>query len=165
VTARSGVQLAGQRQAPRGTQHPDRDAQFRYINEQVKDHQADGDPVISVDTKKREQLVRLSMAGREWRPRGEPVQVEDHSFFFNRPDVQQAIPYGIYDITRNTGRVNVGVDHDTSMFAVESIRRWWTGRGRLDYPVASRLAVGGADGDHAVGGAAMTKRRSVEPFV
>jgi hypothetical protein len=72
-----------------GAQHPDRDAQFRYINEQVKQHQGDDEPVISVDTKKREQIGRLPMAGREWRPRGEPVEVEDHHFFFSGPDVQQ----------------------------------------------------------------------------
>jgi predicted DNA-binding protein YlxM (UPF0122 family) len=81
------------------------------------------------------------MAGREWRPRGEPVEVEDHSFFFTGPEVEQAIPYGIYDLTRNTGWVNVGVDHDTSVFAVESIRRWWQARGRWDYPTASRLLI------------------------
>jgi hypothetical protein len=98
-------------------------------------------PVISVDTKKREQLGRLPMGGREWRPKGEPVQVEDHSFFFTGPDVEQAIPYGIYDITRNTGWVNVGVDHDTSVFAVESVRRWWKVRGGRDYPEASRLLI------------------------
>jgi hypothetical protein len=97
--------------------------------------------VISVDTKKREQLGRLPMAGREWRPKGKPVQVEDHSFFFTGPDVEQAIPYGIYDITRGTGWVNVGTDHDTSVFAVESIRRWWRARGREDYPGASRLLI------------------------
>src|SRR6266545_2866476 len=91
-----------------GAQHPDRDAQFRYTNEQVKDHQAGGEPVISVDTKKREQLGRLPMAGREWRPKGERVKVEDHSFFTG-PEVEQAIPYGIYDITRGTGWVNVGL--------------------------------------------------------
>jgi transposase len=133
-----------------GAQHPDRDAQFRYINEQVKQHQADGEPVVSVDTKKREQIGRLPMAGREWRPRGEPVEVEDHHFFFSGPDVQQAIPYGIYDIARNTGWVNVGVDHDTSVFAVESIRRWWRCRGSLDHPKASRLLItsdaGGSNG-------------------
>ncbi|WSB82351.1 ISAzo13 family transposase [Streptomyces cellulosae] len=133
-----------------GAQHPDRDAQFRYINEQVKQHQGDDEPVISVDTKKREQIGRLPMAGREWRPRGEPVEVEDHHFFFSGPDVQQAIPYGIYDIARNTGWVNVGVDHDTSVFAVESIRRWWRCRGSLDYPKASRLLItsdaGGSNG-------------------
>ena len=120
----NGFSLQGNAKTLEGEQHPDRDAQFRYINEQVKDHQAAGEPVISVDTKKREQLGRLPMGGREWRPKGEPVEVEDHSFFTG-PDVEQAIPYGIYDITRNTGWVNVGVDHDTSVFAVESIRRWW----------------------------------------
>jgi transposase len=133
-----------------GAQHPDRDAQFRYLNQQVKDHQADGEPVISVDTKKREQLGRLPMAGREWHPRGQPVKVEDHHFFFTGPEVEQAIPYGIYDLTRNTGWVNVGVDHDTCVFAVESIRRWWQARGSLDYPQASRLLItadaGGSNG-------------------
>jgi hypothetical protein len=124
-----------------GAQHPDRDAQFRYLNEQVKDHQADGEPVVSVDTKKREQLGRLPMAGREWHPTGEPVEVEDHHFFFTGPDVEQAIPYGIYDLTRNTGWVNVGVDHDTAVFAVASIRRWWRARGSRDYPTASRLLI------------------------
>ena len=137
----NGFSLQGNAKTLEGDQHPDRDAQFRYINEQAKEHQAAGEPVISVDTKKREQLGRLPMGGREWRPKGEPVQVEDHSFFFTGPDVEQAIPYGIYDITRNTGWVNVGVDHDTSVFAVESIRRWWKVRGSRDYPQASRLLI------------------------
>jgi transposase len=147
---REGFSLQANVKTLEGAQHPDRDAQFRYLNEQVKDHQADGEPVISVDTKKREQLGRLPMAGREWRPKGEPVQVEDHHFFFTGPDVEQAIPYGIYDLARNTGWVNVGVDHDTSVFAVESIRRWWRARGRRDYPTASRLLItadaGGSNG-------------------
>ncbi len=137
----AGFSLQANAKTLEGAQHPDRDAQFRYINEQVKDHQAGGEPVISVDTKKREQLGRLPMAGREWRPKGEPVQVEDHSFFFTGPEVEQAIPYGIYDITRDSGWVNVGTDHDTSVFAVESIRRWWRARGREDYPDASRLLI------------------------
>jgi hypothetical protein len=137
----NGFSLQGNAKTLEGEQHPDRDAQFRYINEQVKDHRAAGEPVISVDTKKREQLGRLPMGGREWRPKGEPVQVEDHSFFFTGSDVEQAIPYGIYDITRNAGWVNVGVDHDTSVFAVESIRRWWKVRGGRDYPEASRLLI------------------------
>src|SRR5947208_2377487 len=137
----NGFSLQGNAKTLEGDQHPDRDAQFRYINEQVKDHQAGGGPVVSVDTKKREQLGRLPMGGREWRPKGEPVQVEDHSFFFTGPDVEQAIPCGIYDVTRNTGWVNVGVDHDTSVFAVESIRRWWKVRGSQDYPGASRLLI------------------------
>lgn len=145
----AGFSLQANAKTLEGAQHPDRDAQFRYINEQVKDHQASGEPVISVDTKKREQLGRLPVAGREWRPQGEPVAVEDHHFF-SGPDVEQAIPYGIYDITRNTGWVNVGVDHDTSVFAVESIRRWWKARGSLDHPNASRLLItadaGGSNG-------------------
>ena len=146
----AGFSLQANAKTLEGAQHPDRDAQFRYINEQVKGHQAGDEPVISVDTKKREQLGRLPMAGREWRPKGEPVEVEDHSFFFTGPEVEQAIPYGIYDIVRNTGWVNVGVDHDTAVFAVESIRRWWRARGSLDYPTATRLLItadaGGSNG-------------------
>ncbi|GLW99408.1 ISAzo13 family transposase [Microtetraspora sp. NBRC 16547] len=146
----AGFSLQANVKTLEGAQHPNRDAQFRYINEQVKAHQADGEPVISVDTKKREQLGRLPMAGREWRPKGEPVEVEDHHFFFTGPDVQQAIPYGIYDVAANTGWVNVGVDHDTSVFVVESIRRWWKARGSHDYPKASRLLItadaGGSNG-------------------
>ena len=145
-----GFSLQGVAKTLEGAQHPDRDAQFRYINEQVKQHQAADEPVISVDTKKREQIGRLPMAGREWRPKGEPVRVEDHHFFFSGPDVEQAIPYGVYDLARNTGWVNVGVDHDTSVFAVESIRRWWRVRGRLDYPSAAKLLItadcGGSNG-------------------
>ena len=137
----AGFSLQANAKTLEGAQHPDRDAQFRYIHEQVKDHQAGGEPVISVDTKKREQLGRLPMAGREWRPKGRPVEVEDHSFFFTGPEVEQAIPYGIYDLTHGTGWVNVGTDHDTSVFAVESIRRWWRARGREDYPGASRLLI------------------------
>jgi len=137
----AGFSLQANAKTLEGAQHPDRDAQFRYVNEQVKDHQAGGEPVISVDTKKREQLGRLPMAGREWRPKGEPVEVEDHSFFSTGPEVEQAIPYGIYDITRDSGWVNVGTDHDTSVFAVESVRRWWRARGREDYPGASRLLI------------------------
>ena len=146
----SGFSLQANTKTLEGTQHPDRDDQFRYLNEQARDHRDAGEPVVSVDTKKREQLGRLPMAGREWRPRGQPVEVEDHHFFFSGPDVEQAIPYGIYDLARNSGWVNVGVDHDTSVFAVESIRRWWTARGRLDYPAATRLLItadaGGSNG-------------------
>jgi transposase len=101
----AGFSLQANAKTLEGTQHPDRDAQFRYINEQVKDHQADGQPVVSVDTKKREHLGRLPMAGREWRPAGDPVQVEDHHFYFTGPDVEQAIPFGIYDLARDTGWV------------------------------------------------------------
>ncbi|MFE4337468.1 ISAzo13 family transposase [Streptomyces sp. NPDC056831] len=137
----SGFSLQGTAKTVEGKQHPDRDAQFRYINEQVKQHQAAGEPVISVDGKKKEQLGLLPNAGREWRPAGDPVRVEDHSFFTVGADVEQAIPYGIYDITADTGWVNVGVDHDTSAFAVASIRRWWEARGAGDYPHATRLLI------------------------
>jgi hypothetical protein len=150
LLAAAGFSLQANAKTLEGTQHPDRDAQFGYINDQAKEHQAAGEPVISVDTKKREQLGRLPMAGREWRPAGEPVEVEDHHFFFTGPDVEQAIPYGIYDLARNSGWVNVGVDHDTSVFAVESIRRWWRARGCRDYPAATRLLItadaGGSNG-------------------
>ena len=101
-----------------GNQHPDRDAQFRYLNEQANDHQAAGQPVISVDTKKKELVGQYKNGGREWRPKGEPVRVDVHDF----PDRElgKAIPYGIYDLAANTGWVNVGTDHDTAAFAVES---------------------------------------------
>jgi hypothetical protein len=135
-----GFSLQGTAKTLEGDQHPDRDAQFRYINEQVKGHQAAGEPVISVDAKKKEQLGLLPMAGQEWRPAGQPVEVEDHSFFAG-PRVETVVPYGIYDVSANTGWVNVGVDHDTAAFAVASIRRWWQARGRLDYPRASRLLI------------------------
>ncbi|MEV6156469.1 ISAzo13 family transposase [Nonomuraea sp. NPDC052129] len=136
-----GFSLQASTKTLEGAQHPDRDAQFRYLNEQVKQHQAAGQPVISIDAKKKEQLGQLPNPGRQWRPRGDPVQVEDHSFYFIGPDVEVAIPFGIYDLTRDTGWVNVGTDHDTSVFAVESIRRWWHSRGHLDYPAADRLLI------------------------
>jgi hypothetical protein len=124
-----------------GKQHPDRDAQFRYISDQVKRHQAVGQPVISVDAKKKEQLGQLPNPGLAWRPKGDPVQVEDHSFYFTGPGTEVAIPFGIYDLARDAGWVNVGTDHDTSAFAVASIRRWWAARGRIDYPDAGRLLI------------------------
>ena len=137
----NGFSLQGTSKTLEGSQHPDRDAQFRYINDQVEAHQEAGDPVVSVDTKKKEQLGQLPAAGREWRPRGQPVQVEDHSFFSAGPDVAVAVPYGIYDLSADSGWVNVGVDHDTSAFAVASIRRWWQSRGTQDYPHARRLLI------------------------
>jgi hypothetical protein len=135
-----GFSLQGTAKTLEGKQHPDRDAQFRYINEQVKEHQATGQPVISVDAKKKEQIGQLPAAGREWRPAGKPVEVEDHSFFAG-PHVESVIPYGIYDMAANTGWVNVGTDHNTSTFAAASIRRWWQARGQHDYPEASRLLI------------------------
>jgi hypothetical protein len=141
VLRSNGFSLQGTAKTLEGEQHPDRDAQFAYINEQVKTHQAAGEPVVSVDAKKKEQLGQLPATGREWRPKGDPVEVEDHSFFSMGPEVPLAIPYGIYDLTTDAGWVNVGVDHDTSAFAVASIRRWWAARGHADYPSAHRLLI------------------------
>jgi transposase/DNA-binding transcriptional regulator YdaS (Cro superfamily) len=136
-----GFSLQASAKTLEGKQHPDRDGQFRYINEQVKEHQSAGQPVISIDAKKKEQLGQLPNPGRQWRPAGDPVQVEDHSFYFIGPDVDVAIPFGIYDLAKDSGWVNVGTDHDTSAFAVESIRRWWRARGQADYPDADRLLI------------------------
>src|SRR3954451_7423090 len=137
----NGFSLQGTAKTLEGAQHPDRNAQFHYINEQVKAHQVAGEPVISVDAKKKEQLGQLPAAGREWRPKGDPVQVDDHSFFTAGPEVELAVPYGVYDLTADAGWVNVGIDHDTSAFAVASIRRWWQARGATDYPGAHRLLI------------------------
>jgi|HubBroStandDraft_6_1064221.scaffolds.fasta_scaffold202875_1 hypothetical protein len=143
-----GFSLQGNAKTIEGTQHPDRDGQFRYISEQARAHLASGDPVISVDTKKKEQVGQYASPGRAWRPAGDPVRVRDHDF--PGPGQGKAIPYGIYDLAANAGWVNVGTDHDTAAFAVESVRRWWHGRGRADYPGARRLLItadaGGSNG-------------------
>jgi len=131
-----------------GSRHPDRDAQFRYIAGQAEEHLAAGQPVISVDAKKKEQVGEYAQAGREWRPKGDPVRVRDHGFADRQGG--HAIPYGIYDVGANTGFVNVGTDHNTAALAVESIRRWWQLAGRDAYPAAARLLVccdaGGSNG-------------------
>jgi transposase len=131
-----------------GTAHPDRDAQFGYLNEQVKVFLADGLPVISVDTKKKELIGAFKNGGQEWQPKGQPERVNVHDF--PDPKVGKAIPYGIYDVGRNTGWVNVGQDHDTASFAVESLRRWWRKVGAATYPTADRLLIcadsGGSNG-------------------
>ena len=131
-----------------GRRHPDRDAQFRYIAVRAREHLAAGQPVISVDARKKEEVGEYAQAGREWRPKGDPVKVRDHSFAGEQGG--HAIPYGIYDVAANTGFVNVGTDHNTAAFAVESIRRWWQLTGQDAYPGARRLLVccdaGGANG-------------------
>ena len=130
----NGFSLQGTAKVLEGDQHPDRDAQFRYINAQVKDHQAAGEPVISVDAKKKEQLGLLPMNGREWQPT-RPAECRSRTTASGPARTSRPwFPYGIYDMTANTGWVNVGVDHDTAAFAVASIRRWWQARGHLDYP-------------------------------
>jgi len=144
-----GFSLQAPSKVLEGARHPDRDAQFRYINDQVKDHIATGDPVISVDTKKKELVGEYKNGGREWGPAGRPVQVKTHDFL-DRQGQGKAIPYGIYDIAANTGWVSVGTDHDTAAFAVASISRWWQARGRHEYPHAARLLItadaGGSNG-------------------
>jgi hypothetical protein len=131
-----------------GAQHADRDAQFRYLNEQAKVHLAAGQPVVSVDSKKKELVGRFANGGREWQPAGEPERVNVHDF--PDPTLGKAIPYGVYDLGANTGWVSVGVDHDTAAFAVQTLRRWWQQVGRVAYPQAERLLVcadaGGSNG-------------------
>jgi hypothetical protein len=130
-----------------GSQHPDRDAQFGHINTTAADFLAAGDPVVSVDAKKKELVGEYANAGREWQPKGQPVQVNGHDF---PAGVPKAIPYGVYDIGADAGFVSVGVDHDTAPFAVNAIRTWWQRVGRVRYPRTRRLLVtadgGGSNG-------------------
>ncbi len=148
VLRQEGFSLQGNAKTIEGRQHPDRDAQFRYISGQVAGHLADGQPVISVDTKKKEKVGNFASNGAEWEPEGRPVQVRDHDF----PDEElgKAVPYGVYDVAANAGWVNVGTDGDTAAFAVESIRRWWQAVGQPGYPDATRLLItadaGGSNG-------------------
>jgi Rhodopirellula transposase DDE domain len=140
--------LQSNRKTEEGADHPDRDAQFRHINAQVKRALATGAPVISVDTKKKELLGNYQNSGRQWLPAKQPVNVNGHDF--PSPDVPRAYPYGIYDLARNSGFVNVGTDHDTGAFAVASIRGWWRSEGRALYSQARALLItadaGGSNG-------------------
>ena len=126
--------LQSNRKTEEGTDHPDRDAQFRHINAAVKNCLAQGSPVISVDTKKKELIGNYQYGGQQWLPAKHPT-VQGHDF--PSPDVPRAYPYGIYDLGRNSGFVNVGTDHDTGAFAVTSIRGWWRHEGRRLYPKAA----------------------------
>ena len=140
--------LQSNRKTKEGTSHPDRDDQFKHINRQVKAFQKRGQPVISVDTKKRELLGDFKQKGPEWRPKGEPRKVRVHDF--EDKQLGHAIPYGVYDLTYNQGWVSVGIDHDTAEFAVETIRHWWYEMGQEFYPSADELLVtadaGGSNG-------------------
>jgi hypothetical protein len=144
----NGFSLQANAKVLEGAQHPDRDAQFRYINAQAGEHQAAGQPVVSMDAKKKELVGQYKNAGRQWRRAGQPVRVDCHDFPGDA--VGKALPYGIYDVTANTGWVNVGTDHDTAAFAVESLRRWWNAAGHDAYPGAARLLItadaGGSNG-------------------
>ncbi len=143
-----GYSLQANAKTEEGKQHPDRDAQFRYLNEQVREQLRLELPVLSVDTKKKELVGNFKNFGREWQPKGEPERVKVHDFV--EPDLGRAIPYGIYDLARDAGWVNVGQDHDTASFAVASLRRWWYSVGKAAYPEADRLLIcadgGGSNG-------------------
>ena len=157
--------LQANRKTREGDDHPDRDAQFKHLNESVRaappvapppaasqsDRQAamaEGEPVISVDTKKKELVGDFKNAGQTWRPRGEPEEVRVHDFLIQ--ELGRAAPYGIYDLAANTGWVGVGMNNDTATFAAQTIRRWWQEVGRIRYPLATRLTItadgGGSNG-------------------
>jgi hypothetical protein len=143
-----GYSLQGNRKSQEGDSHPDRNGQFEHINRKVKRFLASQQPVISVDTKKKELVGNFKNSGRELRPQGEPEKVRVHDFII--PELGRATPYGVYDLAQNTGWVSVGMDHDTAEFAVETIRRWWKDMGRAVYPQANRLLItadaGGSNG-------------------
>ncbi len=149
LLAAEGYSLQSVRKTREGGQHPDRDAQFQYLNAQVQAAIKDGQPVISVDTKKKELVGDFKNAGQEWQKKGTPVKVRVHDFVDQT--LGKAAPYGVYDLAANQGWVSVGIDHDTAEFAVESIRRWWQRMGKPIYPKASRLLItadcGGSNGN------------------
>jgi hypothetical protein len=146
---RLGFSLQANAKTREGTSHPDRNAQFEHINAAVKAFQAAGEPVISVDTKKKEPVGDFKNGGRELRPKGQPEPVRVHDFVI--PELGKVAPYGVYDVAANDGWVNLGISHDTAAFAVESIRRWWYALGAARYPTAKRLLInadcGGSNGN------------------
>jgi hypothetical protein len=143
-----GYSLQANRKTFEGKGHPDRNAQFEYINAKVQAALKAGEPVISVDAKKKELVGDFKNAGREWQPEGQPEPVRVYDFII--PELGRDTPYGVYDMARNSGWVNVGTDHDTAVFAVASIRRWWDSMGKANYPRAERLLItadgGGSNG-------------------
>jgi hypothetical protein len=143
--------LQSNRKTAEGASHPDRDAQFHFINDSVKEFQTKKQPVISVDTKKKELIGNFKNPGTEWRPKGQPRQVNLHDFV--DPELGKVIPYGVYDLAQNEGWVNVGIDHDTASFAVASIRQWWKRMGSKRYPKAKELLItadcGGSNGNRS----------------
>jgi hypothetical protein len=147
----AGYSLQSNRKTKEGAGHPDRNEQFEYIASAVQDFQQRGQPVISVDTKKKELIGEFRIAGREWQPSGEPVEVLIHDFMDR--ELGKAIPYGVYDLTENQGWVSVGIDHDTARFAAEAIRRWWRKMGVKSYAQAHELLItadgGGSNGSRS----------------
>ncbi len=148
LLATLGYSLQSNRKTEEGADHPDRDAQFQFINRQVQRFQRQGQPVISVDTKKKENIGNFSQDGQEWEQQGQPCQTKTHDF--RAKGEPKASPYGIYDPTQNEGWVNVGISHDTAQFAVASIQGWWRKMGRERYPAATKLLItadaGGSNG-------------------
>ena len=134
-----GYSLQANRKTLEGKQHADRDEQFKHINRRVRAFQRLRQPVVSVDTKKKELIGQFRNGGREWRPQGDPQRVKVHDFVDK--ELGKAIPYGVYDVTNDSGWVSVGEDHDTPAFAVETLRRWWRRMGRAAYPAAKRLLI------------------------
>ena len=151
LLVQQGYTLQANRKTREGSQHPDRDAQFHYLNDQIHGAQQRGEPVISVDTKKKELVGDFKNPGREWRPKGTPERVRVHDFVI--PEQGKAIPYGVYDLSRDEGWVSVGIDHDTASFAMNAIRSWWQKMGRTVYGGASHLTVtadgGGSNGSRS----------------
>ncbi|PJB31409.1 MAG: ISAzo13 family transposase, partial [Deltaproteobacteria bacterium CG_4_9_14_3_um_filter_65_9] len=143
-----GYSLQGNQKTLEGSRHPDRNAQFEHLNEAVQLQLSLGEPVISVDTKKKELVGPFKNGGKELRPKGEPEEVRVHDFIDR--ELGRVSPYGVYDQGKNEAWVSVGTDHDTSAFAVESIRRWWQTMGKPLYPTAKRLLItadcGGSNG-------------------
>lgn len=148
LLAEQGYSLQGNKKTLEGASHPDRDAQFQFIATRAKSFQEDGQPVISVDTKKKELVGPFKNGGKSYRPKGDPVKVNVHDFMDK--ELGKVAPYGVYDVKHNEAWVNVGTDHDTAVFAVESLRRWWTMMGKERYPDATRLMItadsGGSNG-------------------
>ena len=151
LLVQQGYTLQANRKTREGSQHPDRDAQFHYLNDQIHGAQQRDEPVISVDTKKKELVGDFKNPGREWRPKGTPERVRVHDFVI--PEQGKAIPYGVYDLSRDEGWVSVGIDHDTASFAMNAIRSWWQKMGRTVYGGASHLTVtadgGGSNGSRS----------------
>ena len=131
--------LQANRKSLEGRQHPDRDAQFRYLNEQIRRHARRHEPVVSVDAKKKELIGSYKNNGRTWRPHKDPGRVNTHDFI--DPELGKVTPYGVYDVGRNRGWVSVGIDHDTASFAVAALRSWWDNEGAAAYPKARRLMI------------------------
>ena len=154
--------LQSNRKSEEGADHPDRDAQFRHINAAVKKCLKQGTPVISVDTKKKELIGNYSNAGQQWLPAKQPKKVQGHDF--PNPEVPRAFPYGIYDLGRNAGFVNVGTDHDTGAFAVASIRGWWRFEGRRLYPNTNMILIT-ADGGGSNGSRLRLWKLELQKFV